>query len=734
MWNQFPLVLVAAVLVVPGPRAALFDGLPFDSISEFLIVVFILIAIVNRETRESLRTSLDRMRLSRKWFSVALVSFLVLKLLAGLLIPTTGRFEACFTHVRPPLEGAVDNTGCVRSFDVLPGYPIAYRNSSRMTTDLETIDFGPQTEESVGLSGSNWNIAHVNSSRYDRGYFPWEPEDLDIEAFPFRAQFSGPIDHPDSGIINVSYVGEGFIDTGSTRIELPPSYQDVSTVQVAFPKEDDSITVDFVFSNDRKNSEPKGDSYAQLEVRDSSGKLVTSGMSLLSLSIVRLLDAMMVALFVFLTWSIRRMVLTRHLLAPVLLTALLVVSERRVDSVSSLPVEPSVAALGVMAAVAAIGRVKRVAGLLVSGVLVSMHLVWNELESIAKHTVGTDYVITRTRGNDQLVYRGFVQEMLNSGFLRGGEDVYYFQPGIRYVLYVFHLILGSGDVLVGVAIAALSFAALVYFVSGLSSDGRIRSLALASGSFALVVWWSSSQTIQTMTQGLSEFGTWPLLFIVFGMIVRRSPNPRVDVAVGLLLGLLVWIRPNQGVAALAMLVIWLFVVRGSSTSIHQRTRAPLAFGALLLLIPIHNLYFGGVVKLLPGGHLNADQFGWGGILEISSNDLARQFYQEQLRGILYLPSVLPDIYSRKLGLAFALFGLVFLMGVFLEFRNRFANWRATGLLLLVVVGQAIPFLNYTVFRYFPVHIVAIQLSLVLVGMVLVAQSSDRTTRTLATTE
>jgi len=214
------------------------------------------------------------------------------------------------------------------------------------------------------------------------------------------------------------------------------------------------------------------------------------------------------------------------------------------------------------------------------------------------------------------------------------------------------------------------------------------------------------------------------------MIVRRSLNPRVDVAVGFLLGLLVWIRPNQGVAALVMLAIWLFVVRGSGTPIRQRARAPLTFGALLSLIPIHNLYFGGLVKLLPGGHLNADQFGWLGIFEIRSNELARQFYQQQLRGILYLPSVLPDIYSRTLGLAFALFGLVFTVGLFLEIRNRLSNGKFAGLLLLVIVGQVVPFLNYTVFRYFPVHIVAIQLSLALVGMVLVAESRKPESRSL----
>lgn len=728
------LALIAAIFVVPGPRASLFNGLPFDSVMEFGVVVLLLIVLFGGTARGELVRLSNKSSLSTRLFMVVLVPVFLLKLISGILIPTAGRFEACFTHVSPPANGSFQDGGCVRSFDLLPGFPIAKRSPSRITSDFETIDFGPQSEDSAGLSGSNWNIAHVNSSRYDRGFFPWEPEDFDIEAFPFRAQFSGPVNVGNSQPLNISYVGEGWVEMGLTRVELPPSYQEVGNVQVASAEEDNSITIDFAFVNDRKNSESKADPYARLEVRDSAGELVTTSAGLFSMSIINFLNVLMIALVLFLIWSVRGLLLKRHFLVPLVLVALLVMIERQVASAGSLPVEPSVAALGVMAALVAIGRVRRVAGLIVSGALVSMHLVWIELESIAKYSVGSDYVITRTRGNDQLVYRGFVQEMLNTGFLRGGEDVYYFQPGIRYVLYLFHFVLGSGDALVGVAIAALSFAALVYFVSGLSSDGRIRSLVLAAGSFALVVWWSSSQTIQTMTQGLSEFGTWPLLFIVFGMIVRRSLNPRVDVAVGLLLGLLVWIRPNQGVAALVMLAIWLFVVRGSSTPIRQRVRAPLAFGALLSLIPIHNLYFGGIVKLLPGGHLNADQFGWMGIFEIRSNDLARQFYQEQLRGILYLPSVLPDIYSRKLGLAFALFGLVFLVGVFLEFRNRFANWKATGLLLLVVVGQAIPFLNYTVFRYFPVHVVAIQLSLVLVGMVLVAQSRDRTPRTLASTE
>lgn len=728
------LVLITTFFVVPGPRASIFNGLPLDSVPEFCLLVLMLLVLVNREARDKVLGITSRTWIRIRLLSMVLFSILLLKLVSGILIPTTGHFETCFTHARPPVEGSSQDDGCVRSFDLLPGFPLAERSPSLITSDIETINYGPQSGDSAGLSGSNWNLAHVNSSRYDRGFFPWEPDDFDIEAFPFQVQISGPIEAEDLGSLSISYVGEGWVETGSTRVEMSPSYREVGNVQVALTDEDNSITIDFAFVNERRNSDSKDDPYAQLEVRDSSGELVASEMGLWSRLIINLLDVLTIALFVFLVWTIRGLVLKRRFLTPVALVAILIVYERQITSASSFPVEPSVAALGVMAALVAVGRVRRVAGLIVSGVLVSMHLVWIELEAIAKYSVGSDYVITRTRGNDQLVYRGFVQEMLNTGFLRGGEDVYYFQPGIRYVLYLFHFILGSGDVLVGVAIAALSFASLIHFVSSLSTDGRLRSMVLAAGSFALVVWWSSSQTIQTMTQGLSEFGTWPLLFVVFGMIVRRPTNPRADVAVGLLLGLLVWIRPNQGVAALVMLAIWLFVVRGSNTPIRQRARAPLAFGALLSLIPIHNLYFGGIVKLLPGGHLNADQFGWMGIFEIRSNDLARQFYQEQLRGILYLPSVLPDIYSRKLGLAFALFGLVFLVGVILEIRSRLANWKTTGLLLLVVVGQTIPFLNYTVFRYFPVHVVAIQLSLVLVGMVLVAQSRDQSARTLAPAE
>jgi hypothetical protein len=44
-----------------------------------------------------------------------------------------------------------------------------------------------------------------------------------------------------------------------------------------------------------------------------------------------------------------------------------------------------------------------------------------------------------------------------------------------------------------------------------------------------------------------------------------------------------------------------------------------------------------------------------------------------------------------------------------------------GLLLhLVILGQIAPFLSYSVYRYFPVHIIAIHLSIVLVGMVLLS--------------
>lgn len=715
------LLIWLVVFAIPGPRAAMFNGLPFAGVGELLVLVMAGVLLLRRSTRAG---GLDALRGShsvRRALVAGGLVVLLLKASIGIVAPSSGLFQACFFHLTPAIEQDAAGEGCIKTFASLPGYPTRGETSA----DFATLNFENRDPETSGLSRTNWNLPFVNSFRYDRGFFPWEPSDRNIESFPFGAEFRAMIPGGSERDLTVVYVGEGSIEVGDVVVPMPPRYDRIGSVVVPVGAETSEMSMVFRYERTRLNSDPRDFPYATLRVANSNGDLLRPASPPVMELVRWIVDASIIVVLGLLLWSTRRRWFTLSFLTPLVATAGAIWAERAVDAVSRLPLEPSVLVIAALVAARAVGRLRNAWSLVWPAACVAVHLVWIEFSVIARFTVPIDYVAVRTRGNDQLVYRAFVQEMLNSGFLRGGEDVFYFQPGIRYLLYTLHWLFGSGDVVVGAAIAFGALAAIIALASVLRPVKGMRNGLLVVGMLALVIWWSSSQTIQTMILGLSEFGVWPLLILVFALIARGMSSVRVDALIGLVLALMVWIRPNQGVAALALLVYWMVVTSSRRRDIRAALLPAGVFGAVLLLVPLHNLLYGGRLVLLPGGHLNADQVGWTAVFTVLDDESTRRFFVDQVRGILYLPTILPSIYSMKLGIAFLVFSVLFVVGLVWSMIGRDRPRWSPLLLAAAVVGQLLPFFNYSVFRYFPVHVVAIQLTAVLAGLVLLTDPGRR---------
>jgi heme/copper-type cytochrome/quinol oxidase subunit 4 len=197
-------------------------------------------------------------------------------------------------------------------------------------------------------------------------------------------------------------------------------------------------------------------------------------------------------------------------------------------------------------------------------------------------------------------------------------------------------------------------------------------------------------------------------------------------------GAIIWIRPNQGIAMVAVVFLANYLYRESSRRLFlDLTASVLAFAGTLALIPLHNLLYGNRFQFLPGGHLYAGQSSWDAVLRAPFDSPAREFILGQIRGIAYLPSVLPDIYSAGLGLAFIGFVLSMLLTVLgtalYQERHR---WRVLALAVVCLVGQMVPFLKYTIYRYYPIHVVAVYLTGVL-AMLAVSSSRDSTRNSMS---
>jgi hypothetical protein len=233
----FAIALLVASFVVPASSSAFFDGIPFDGPWELIAFVVFLLGFASAENRK---------RLSN-WFlgNSTKVNALIIVLLIGLNFARfnsaasdqhDGYFAACYKATYSPLL----DLSCEKTYD-------GFLYDSTVTRYEKVIDFGqiagykPDT-----LSGSNWNFSFANDwPRFD--VWPWIEGNIDIERFPFRAQWIGKLESGKDRKIGITYIGEGKVIVGENQVELPPSYSNSRTVFVNTDSRNRDLSIDYAF-------------------------------------------------------------------------------------------------------------------------------------------------------------------------------------------------------------------------------------------------------------------------------------------------------------------------------------------------------------------------------------------------------------------------------------------------------------------------------------------------------
>lgn len=712
--NDTRLVVAAAglFLLVPTNASALFDGVPFSSPRELAVVIGLVFLLSLRSTRTPILAKIRNFsEIKRRSLVVVLVALALLKVIVYLTYPTQGEFEVCYRQFN-----ARSGVSCLHTFEPHPRLATVSAQFASRSTEVSTINFGPRDSEAFRLSDSTWRLPFVNSLDLDRGFWPWQSKEKSIETFPFWAEYRGEVKLLPDESLKITYLGQGRILLDRTRYDLSPAYDVPSVLLVSDWSGSGRLVVDFAYLNTRSNGDATSPPYALLRVErltEGRTELIRPETLLVPLVLNVLTDSLVWMALIFLIWIARRSV--HHLLLGTTLAAAcwFLTSNRFDIGIGPLWFESEVVLLAI-ALLTLGGSRHRYGYLLPSVFLVGLGLTIREVEASRGFTPQIGDILVRLRGNDHLVYHGFAREMLSSGFLRGAEDIFYFQPGIRYVFYSLQLFFGDSGILTGAVSVALIGSGILFFITGMSvQDSPLSRLVQVVTTISLVTWWSSSHTLQSSIDGLSEFGTWICLLFVFGLLLRIQWWWSIPL-IGVLSAFVVWIRPNQGVAMMMVLVVALFLrLRVDRRLPRVVIGVSLPFLALLLLIPVHNAVFGKQFAFLPGGHLNAGQARWSTILGFFSDDASREFILGQARGLLYLPTVLPSIYSPRLAMALVGFLIVALLAGVRSFSVQRKEPVLATLLFLTVVGQVVPFLKYTLFRYYPNHNIAVYLTFVL---------------------
>ena len=707
--------LAVLLIVVPTNSSAIFDGVPFTDTAELVGFLAILYLCTSFPTRNAIW---NRFRtLSRRPTTIiasALALAATFKLIVYLIAPTAGHFEVCYRHFN-----ARSGTECVATFEPHPIISSQSQRFAQRSTTIPSIDFGSRTENDQGLSRSDWRLPFVNSEEFDGGFWPWDAAQKSIETFPFWAEIRGAAEIGEGEKIRVTYLGQGSMSLNSQRVLLPASYKAESTLIVSPESSEFNLTIDFAYLQTRKNSDDRSFPYAVLRVERVTGEntsVLEAGSTVLLRVANGITDGAAAALVLGLVWLARKSAIR---IAIAIATALgcwgaLLVNAR--IGFGALKFEAPIVLLSFL--LLTLRRSKYSALLLVpSFVATGMGMTAREIESATGVWPQLSDIVVRLRGNDHLVYHALARDMLETGFFRGGEDVFYYQPGIRYLFYVQQVLFGESAVITGAVGVTLIGLGILFLTRQFGWRGRFATqVSYAFSLLTLMLWWSSSHTVQTTIFGLSEFGTWIILLFIFGVTLRPLSDNRL-MLIGVLAAFIIWIRPNQGLAVLFLIGLVITVAVRRGTRLFHATRfVGLPFSAMLLLLPLHNLIFAGRLQFLPGGHTNADQSGWDTLIRLTSDGAARSFVLAQLRGLLYLPSASPDTFSIRLGVSVVCIFIVCLLAMsFTTHRHLRYGW-ITVFQLLTFFGQLVPFVNFSLYRYFPVHNIAIYLTLLLICM------------------
>ena len=324
------------------------------------------------------------------------------------------------------------------------------------------------------------------------------------------------------------------------------------------------------------------------------------------------------------------------------------------------------------------------------------------------------FQIFRVRQSDWFVTQGYARQIFVEASLNGGENLFYFQPATRYLVLIQHLLFGENDVLLAVLMGLGLSIAVVFFLHEVLK--RVASphwwflIALLLAAF--FVMFTNQIFLGFAAAPSSEFPTWILLFITFGLIVRGNISGSMATVATVMAALTAQFRPNQAFGALFifLLVQCELAAKENSRQVLLRIRLALVFAATMSLSLVHNLYYGfGWVFFSVTGGLNSN-FSYSDLLNIFNDANVRTMMFDKLSLTLNLGWPATD-----LSLIFWMLNLIWVVSVIRIILLRNVDFKI-WIVLIFPFTYFIPQIPYDILSYYPRHVVATQLAFALSGL------------------
>ncbi len=329
------------------------------------------------------------------------------------------------------------------------------------------------------------------------------------------------------------------------------------------------------------------------------------------------------------------------------------------------------------------------------------------------------FQLFRGRASDWFVTQGYARRIFVDGSLNGGENLFYFQPATRYLVFIQHLLFGENDVLLGILMGCGILMAIVFVArEALKRIDSTRSHHLLTFFVvACFVTFGDQIFLGFASAPSSEYPTWVLIFLIFGLILRGNISQSTAIIGTIMAALTAQFRPNQAFGAffLFLLIQSELVASENSRQLLTRLQLCIVFVTTMSLSLMHNLYYGfEFVFFSVTGDINSNS-SYSDFLNIFNDETVRAMLIDKLSLTLNLgwpPSTV--------SITFWSLQLIWLLAIANTIRLRTTGFKV-WIALIFPLTYSVPQLPYDISSYYPRHVVATQLAFGLSGLYVISR-------------
>ena len=551
--KYFLIILFLLVLLFPENSGSFIPSLPVDSVLEVFITftsIFLFTYLIGDE--------------KIKFYILGFI--FIIKII--FILQHSSMWSLCYQDdIAPRAPEEIGQTED-NKFTCEKSYRFNTQNNSSYASEIDFQSIN--NYEWLGANASNFDLGFFNSKKFNhRG-----EGNLDRKWLPFELSLSNKFDHQ-VNTLNFAYLGELEVYKNNRIIYKGKNYQQREQTKIN-NLENSEILVLYKFNKDEQvriqNSQQKNyppDRYATLKVFDENMEIHRVKKQ----TIVKILEFLFFALLTFAT--------KEHFKKNVFSSVITYLNKQKFLLGYGLFLVSLIQINQLEALFPIYGIFDTLSLFIYSSLFFILYkLDIQPFETFLLVLMATYILLDfefkfldlyiRPGGSDALTYEYFSRLILEGNFFKGGESIFTYSPGARYILYLLHIFFGERLRFIFILLNALvAFIGIV--------DNKMKANKPNIFNYLLFIYLTTNAVNRIFLFGMSEIFS---LLIIMIFLKSNFLKTNYQYTSGLLLGIAMINRPVILLGIVALVVMM------------KSYKSLIGFLTISILPFIHNLYFG----------------------------------------------------------------------------------------------------------------------------------------------